>query len=93
MRIRTLEPIEVTLSEHEVRPRSAFGTLAQATLSTLGEKIAQSAPITFEVTATAGDPCEDIPATDVAADPEARAACGLGVGEEPGEGGIPALAD
>ncbi|MBW2460389.1 MAG: hypothetical protein JRH11_02000 [Deltaproteobacteria bacterium] len=89
MRVRTVSPITVSLAEHEIRPRSAFGTLAQATLSTLGEKIAEAAPITFEVTANAGDPCEDIPAMDVAASAEARAACGLGVDDEPGEGGLP----
>ncbi len=89
MRVRTVSPITVSLAEHEIRPRSAFGTLAQATLSTLGEKIAEAAPITFEVTANAGDPCEDIPAMDVAASAEARAACGLGVDDEAGEGGLP----
>ena len=50
--VRTLEPISVGLDEYDVRPRTAFGTLAQRTLSALGEKVAEAAPVTLDVRAT-----------------------------------------
>jgi hypothetical protein len=51
--IRTLEPVRVGLAEHDVHPREAFGKLAQATLDTLGKKVAQEAPVNLEFTALA----------------------------------------
>jgi hypothetical protein len=91
MRVRTLEPIAVNLAEHEVRPRSAFDTLAQATLASLGQKVAEAAPITFELTANAGEPVAEAPEMAVEPSEAAAAACELGCGESDphGEGGIP----
>ena len=51
--IRTLQPIAISLEEHDVRPREAFGKLAEATLDTLGKKVARVAPVNFEFIATA----------------------------------------
>lgn len=45
MKAKSLEPVDVGLKEHDVRPRSAFDKLAQKTLSALGEKVAESAPV------------------------------------------------
>jgi hypothetical protein len=61
MAVRTTAPIDVGLAEHDVRPRSAFGTLAQATLGTLRQKVAEAAPITLELSATAGAPLVEVP--------------------------------
>lgn len=52
VRVRSLAPVEVGLEEFDIRPRSAFGTLAQRTLAVLGEKVASAAPITFDFRAT-----------------------------------------
>lgn len=49
--VKTLEPMKVGLEEHDVRPREAFGKLAQKTLSALGSKVATEAPIEIELTA------------------------------------------
>jgi hypothetical protein len=89
MRINTRAPISIGLAEHDIRPRSAFGTLAQATLSSLGQKVAEAAPINFEVIANAGEPLETMPPCEIATSEAASAACGLGIDEPPGEGGIP----
>lgn len=51
--VRTLTPIAVGLEEFDVRPREAFGKLAQKTLDALGSKVAKSAPIELEFKATA----------------------------------------
>lgn len=48
VRVRSLEPVSVGLEEYDVRPRSAFGTLAERTLAALGEKVASAAPVTFD---------------------------------------------
>jgi hypothetical protein len=53
VRVRSLEPVSVGLEEYDVRPRSAFGTLAQRTLAALGEKVATAAPVTFDFRAAA----------------------------------------
>lgn len=53
VRVKTLEPISVDLEAHDVRPREAFGKLAQATLSSLGKKVAKQAPITLSFEAQA----------------------------------------
>ncbi|MEZ4328120.1 MAG: hypothetical protein R3B40_23055 [Polyangiales bacterium] len=52
VRVRSLEPVSVGLEEYDVRPRSAFGTLAQRTLAALGEKVATAAPVTFDFRAS-----------------------------------------
>lgn len=51
MKVRTLEPLPIGLEEFDVRPREAFGKLAQKTLSALGSKVAESAPLKIEFTA------------------------------------------
>lgn len=55
MKVRSLEPIDVGLAEHEVRPRSAFDKLAQKTLSALGEKVADAAPVEIQFEAHVDD--------------------------------------
>ncbi|TPV96338.1 MAG: hypothetical protein B7733_05065 [Myxococcales bacterium FL481] len=49
--VKTVEPLGVDLAEHDVRPRTAFGKLAQKTLSAMSEKVAQVAEIELEFTA------------------------------------------
>jgi len=51
--IKTLEPFAVDLAEHDVRPRSAFGTLADKTLEALGAKVAKRAMISLDFSAQA----------------------------------------
>jgi len=89
MQVRTLSAVDVGLEEHDIRPRSAFGTLAQATLGTLGQKVAEAAPITFELTSNAGEPLVEMPPCDLDVSQQAAAACDLGADEPPGEGGVP----
>jgi hypothetical protein len=52
MAVKTTEPIDVGLEEHDVRPRSAFDKLADATLETLGAKVAKVAKVNVEFEAT-----------------------------------------
>lgn len=49
--VKSLEPLPIGLEEFDVRPREAFGKLAKATLTTLGSKVAESAPILVELAA------------------------------------------
>lgn len=51
--LRTLEPMQVGLEEHDVVPRELFGKLAKKTLSDLGQKVGKEAPITLSITAKA----------------------------------------
>jgi hypothetical protein len=51
--IKTVSPLVVGLEEHDVRPREAFGKLAQKTLAAFGDKVATAAPVTLEFTAKA----------------------------------------
>jgi len=88
MRVRTLEPVPVGLDDHAIRPRSAFGALAEATLTTLGQKVAEAAPITFEFTANAGDAADAAPTTTITESAAAEAATQIGVETE--EEGTPA---
>ncbi|HET9953144.1 MAG TPA: hypothetical protein VFQ61_01500 [Polyangiaceae bacterium] len=53
VRVSSLEALPIGLDEFDVRPREAFGKLAQKTLSALGSKVAQSAPIRVSFTARA----------------------------------------
>jgi len=48
---RTVKPFLVGLAEHDVRPREAFGKLAQRTLEMVAPKVAKEAAVTFELTA------------------------------------------
>lgn len=52
VRIKSLDPVNVSLEEHEIQPRETFEKLAQKTLSALGQKVSDTAPVTFEFTAT-----------------------------------------
>jgi hypothetical protein len=51
VKIKTTAPMIVGLEEHDVRPREAFGKIAQATLDSLGKKVAKDAPIELEFSA------------------------------------------
>ncbi len=53
--VRTVKPFPVGLAEHDVRPREAFGKLAQKTLDVLAPKVAKDAPIELDFVAFAGD--------------------------------------
>lgn len=52
--LKTTKPFAVGLAEHDVRPREAFGKLAQKTLEVLAPKIAKEALVSIELTAIAG---------------------------------------
>jgi hypothetical protein len=52
VRVRSLEPLVLGLEDFDVRPREAFGKLAQATLQSLGSKVAVAAPIEVDFTAS-----------------------------------------
>lgn len=49
--VKTAKPFAVGLAEHDVRPREAFGKLAQKTLEILAPKVAQEAMVSIEITA------------------------------------------
>jgi hypothetical protein len=49
--VKTLEPLPIGLEEYDVRPREAFGKLAQKTLDALGSKVAKTAPLQVEFSA------------------------------------------
>jgi polyisoprenoid-binding protein YceI len=49
--IRSKEPFDVGLEEHDVRPRKAFDQLADRTLDALGAKVAKVAKVEVEVVA------------------------------------------
>jgi hypothetical protein len=51
--IATLEPLIVDLRKHDVRPREAFGKLAQMTLEKLGQKVAGEVPVELTLDAKA----------------------------------------
>ncbi|WP_437932729.1 hypothetical protein WMF37_37055 [Sorangium sp. So ce291] len=51
--VRTAKPFAVDLAEHDVRPREAFGKLAQKTLEVLSPKVAKEAVVSLELSATA----------------------------------------
>lgn len=52
VRVRSLEPVAVSLVEHEVQPRETFAKLAQKALSDLGAKVSDTAPVTFSFSAS-----------------------------------------
>jgi hypothetical protein len=49
--VKTAEPFLVGLAEHDVKPRDAFGKLAQKTLETLSPKVTKDAKVSLEYTA------------------------------------------
>ena len=49
--VTTVEPFNVGLKEHDVRPRSGFGKLAEKTLEALAPKVAQDAAVTVAFSA------------------------------------------
>ncbi|MFO0725729.1 MAG: YceI family protein [Myxococcota bacterium] len=53
IRVKTTKPMTVGLEEHDVRPREAFGKLAQKTLAALGNKVAAEVPIELDLVAKA----------------------------------------
>jgi polyisoprenoid-binding protein YceI len=54
IRVSSNHPVQVDLARYDVRPRSAFEKLAAKTLGALGQKVAESAPVTFSFTLTPG---------------------------------------
>jgi hypothetical protein len=53
LHVETVEPFQVALEEHDVRPRSAFSKLADKTLDALGAKVAKVALISVDFSARA----------------------------------------
>lgn len=53
LHIESTRPFDVGLEEHDVHPRRAFDQLADATLETLGAKVAKVAKVEVDATATA----------------------------------------
>ncbi|MDQ2643837.1 MAG: YceI family protein [Myxococcota bacterium] len=51
--VKTTAPLTIGLEEFDVRPREAFGKLAQKTLDALGSKVAKQAPLELSFTARA----------------------------------------
>ncbi len=49
--IKSVKPFAVSLAEHDVKPRDAFGKLALKTLETLSPKVAKEAMVSLDVTA------------------------------------------
>ncbi len=50
--IKSKEPIPVDMEKHDVRPREAFGKLAQATFDTLSKKVNKMPQVSIEFEAT-----------------------------------------
>ncbi len=50
--VKAKSPLHVTLKEHDVKPRDAFGKFAQDKLSLFGTKVAEEANISFAFRAT-----------------------------------------
>jgi hypothetical protein len=73
--VKTVKPFKVGLAEHDVKPREAFGKLAQSTLEILAPKVAKEAEVTLELTAAAGAtaPAKAAPAASSAAPAESAA--------------------
>ncbi len=55
VRMTTVEPLVVDLEAHDVRPRKAFGVLAEATLTTLGRKVDQHPKVSLDLEAQPQD--------------------------------------
>ena len=52
--LKTAKPLTIGLEEHDVKPREAFGKLAQKTLQALSPKVAKDALVSMEFTAKPG---------------------------------------
>lgn len=52
--VKTSKPLTIGLEEHDVKPREAFGKLAQKTLQALSPKVAKDALVSMEFTAKLG---------------------------------------
>jgi len=50
--VRTTEPFAVSLPEHDVHPRTGFGTLAKKTLGALSDKVGEEAKVSVAFSAT-----------------------------------------
>lgn len=50
--VKSLEPLEIGLDEYDVHPREGFGKLAAKTLQSLAPKVARTAAVHLEFTAT-----------------------------------------
>lgn len=53
VQVRTVEPFIVDLDEHDVRPRTGFGQLAEKTLSAMSPKVGKEAEVSVAFTAKA----------------------------------------
>ncbi len=63
LRIRSKAPFTVGLAEHDVRPRDAFGKLAQRSLEQMGAKVAREAVISLDLLVPLGEaPAGEAPA-------------------------------
>ena len=80
--MKTTKPLAIGLEEHDVKPREAFGKLAQKTLQALSEKVTKDALVSMEFTAKLGaapktDPKPATPSTaSAAATPSGSASAG-----------------
>jgi hypothetical protein len=54
MVIKTKSPLVITLDEHEIKPRDNVGSIAKEAFKLLGTKVADTASVTFEFSATPG---------------------------------------
>jgi hypothetical protein len=52
IRVSSISPVRVGLEQYDIRPRSAFEKLAAKTLGALGQKVADTAPVTFSFNVT-----------------------------------------
>jgi hypothetical protein len=48
MTVKSVKPLQVTLDQHDVKPRDNFGKIAKASFHLLGTKVADTADITFD---------------------------------------------
>lgn len=48
--VRTVEPLRVDLAEHDVRPRTGFGKLAEKTLEMMAPKVGREAEVSVSLT-------------------------------------------
>jgi hypothetical protein len=75
LRIRSKAPLSVGLAEHDVRPRDAFGKLAQRSLEQMGGKVAREAVVSLDLSVTLGEaPAAAAPAAAPAPTADASAA-------------------
>jgi len=51
VRVKSVKPLVIGLEEHDVKPREAFGKLAQKTLAALGNKVTAEVPVEIDLLA------------------------------------------